>query len=139
MTGGIAMGNMLEIDAGRLVRHAPSAPPVHLTSRQSEVLALLCEGLPNKLISRQLNIAEATVKIHVAHILRALNVSSRLQAVVAARDLGFERKSGNAEPLRREMAAAPRCPDVLRLLLNDADASRMPAADADWSLAVAAG
>jgi len=62
----------------------PSAP-VHLTRRQLEVLALLCEGLPNKLICRRLDIAPGTAKAHISSILRELGVTSRLQAVVAAR------------------------------------------------------
>ena len=61
-----------------------TAPSVHLTPRQLEVLSLLCEGLPNKLICRQLNIATGTVKVHIGVILRELGVTSRLQAVVAA-------------------------------------------------------
>jgi DNA-binding NarL/FixJ family response regulator len=54
-----------------------------------EVFQLLCEGLPNKLISRQLNIAKGTVKVHVSFILRQFGVSSRLQAVVAAQRCGL--------------------------------------------------
>ena len=42
--------------------HSPARHPVHLTPRQLEVLDLLCEGLPNKLICRRLNIASGTVK-----------------------------------------------------------------------------
>jgi DNA-binding CsgD family transcriptional regulator len=61
----------------------------HLTPRQLEVLTLLCEGLPNKLICRQLNIATGTVKVHIGVILRELGVTSRLQAVVAARRCGL--------------------------------------------------
>ena len=69
---------------------SPKGPAhVHLTSRQLEVLALLCEGLPNKLICRRLNIAAGTAKAHISSILRELGVSSRLQAVVAARRLGL--------------------------------------------------
>ena len=56
--------------------------PLHLTPRELEVLGLLCEGLPNKLISRRLNISAATVKCHISRILDELGVSSRLQAVV---------------------------------------------------------
>lgn len=66
------------------------APQVHLTPRQLEVLALLCEGLPNKLICRQLNISAGTVKVHISCILRELGVSSRLQAVVSARRYGLD-------------------------------------------------
>ena len=57
----------------------------HLTRRQLEVLALLCEGLPNKLICRALGISAGTVKVHISSILRELGVESRLQAVVEAR------------------------------------------------------
>lgn len=63
--------------------------PVHLTPRQLEVLALLCEGLPNKLICRRLNISAGTVKAHISSILRELGVGSRLQAVVWARRRGL--------------------------------------------------
>ncbi len=56
---------------------------VGLTPRQSEVLALLLKGLPNKLIARELNLSVETVKDHVAAVLRALGVSSRTQAVLA--------------------------------------------------------
>jgi len=65
-------------------RDQQAVPPVRLTPRQVEVLALLCEGLPNKLICRRLNIATGTVKVHISCILRELGVTSRLQAVVAA-------------------------------------------------------
>ena len=63
--------------------HRP-APPARLTPRQMEVLALLCEGLPNKLICRALNIAAGTVKVHISGIFRELGVTSRLQAVVVS-------------------------------------------------------
>jgi len=47
------------------------------------VLAGLLKGLPNKLIARELNLSVDTVKDHVASVLRALNVTSRTQAVLA--------------------------------------------------------
>jgi DNA-binding NarL/FixJ family response regulator len=62
---------------------AVSLDSIGLTPRQTEVLALLLQGLPNKLIARQLNVSVETVKDHVAAVLRALNVSSRTQAVLA--------------------------------------------------------
>jgi DNA-binding NarL/FixJ family response regulator len=65
------------------------APAPNLTPRQLDVLALLCEGLPNKLICQRLNIAPGTVKVHISCILRELGVASRLQAVVAARNLSL--------------------------------------------------
>jgi DNA-binding NarL/FixJ family response regulator len=60
-------------------------PHVHLTNRELEVLALLCEGMPNKLIARRLKISAGTVKVHISRILRALGVATRLQAVLLAR------------------------------------------------------
>lgn len=55
-----------------------------LTSRQLEVLRLLAKGLPNKLIARELNLSEGTVKVHLLAIFRTLNVNNRTEAVVAA-------------------------------------------------------
>ena len=116
----------------------PSEPsPEALTARQREVLELLCEGLQNKQIARRLNIAAATVKIHVANILRALNVSSRLQAAVVAMSLGLIRRCGGAQP--QKTAAPPRSSMMLRLVAADDIASGMAAARGDWSLEAAAG
>ena len=56
-----------------------------LTERQMDVLRLLSQGKPNKLIARDLGISEGTVKIHLAAIFRALNVRNRVEAVVASR------------------------------------------------------
>ncbi len=60
-----------------------------LTERQSEVLALVIQGKPNKIICRELGLAEGTVKIHVTAILRALGVANRTQAVIAVSRLGL--------------------------------------------------
>ena len=54
-----------------------------LTPRQTDVLALLLQGKPNKLIARELKLSVETVKDHVAAVLRALGVTSRTQAVLA--------------------------------------------------------
>ena len=59
------------------------AAALKLTPRQTEVLNLLLQGQSNKLIARALNLSVETVKDHVAAVLRALNVSSRTQAVLA--------------------------------------------------------
>jgi DNA-binding NarL/FixJ family response regulator len=56
-----------------------------LTERQLDVLRLLSQGKPNKLIARDLGISEGTVKIHLAAIFRALSVRNRVEAVVASR------------------------------------------------------
>ncbi len=60
-----------------------------LTLRQLEVLSLVCQGLSNKHICRVLGLSQGTVKIHVTAILKALNVSNRTQAVLAAKRLGL--------------------------------------------------
>ena len=60
-----------------------SLSPLGLTPRQTDVLGLLLQGQPNKLIARELNLSVETVKDHVAAVLRTLNVSSRTQAVLA--------------------------------------------------------
>ena len=62
---------------------------IHLTPRERQVLALLAEGLSNKLICRHLGIAPSTVKIHVARILAELGVATRLQAVLTAQRNGL--------------------------------------------------
>lgn len=59
-----------------------------LTPRQAEVLALMVQGKPNKLICRALNLSEGTVKVHVSAVLRALNVSNRTQAVIQVSRMG---------------------------------------------------
>jgi DNA-binding NarL/FixJ family response regulator len=60
-----------------------------LTPRQFEVLDLLCQGLPNKVIGRRLNLSENTVRGHVQAVLAALQVSSRSEAGFAARRRGL--------------------------------------------------
>ncbi len=54
-----------------------------LTPRQTDVLALLLQGKPNKIIARELGVSVETIKDHVAAVLKALGVSSRTQAVLA--------------------------------------------------------
>ena len=60
-----------------------------LTDRQVDVLRLILRGLPNKLICRQLVLAEGTVKVHVSAVLRALGVRNRTQAIIAASQIGL--------------------------------------------------
>lgn len=70
------------------------APALGLTDRQLAVLRLLAKGAPNKLICRELGLAERTVKAHVTAVLRALNVSSRTQAAVEAVRQGLAAPDG---------------------------------------------
>ncbi len=130
------MGNMYEIRTASRLQQAPASPLEHLTPRQHEVLALLCEGLPNKLIGRRLNIAGGTVKVHVANIMHALNVSSRLQVVIAVRSLGIDLNSGGAELMSRATVSAP-CYPLLQRRPVDGDTLRLRMAVTDRWLAAA--
>jgi two-component system, NarL family, nitrate/nitrite response regulator NarL len=66
--------------------HEPSAPDplAQLSAREQQVLQQIALGASNKEIARTLSIAETTVKIHVQHILRKLELTSRVQAAVFA-------------------------------------------------------
>ena len=69
----------------------------NLTPRELSVIDLLRQGKPNKLIARQLDMQENTVKVHVRNILRKLNAANRTHAaLVANRLLGQD-----AEPVAR--------------------------------------
>jgi DNA-binding NarL/FixJ family response regulator len=70
---------------------SPSPSELGLTDRQIEVMALILEGKSNKAICRVLDLAEPTVKNHVTAILKALRVTSRAEAIVAANALGWRR------------------------------------------------
>jgi two-component system nitrate/nitrite response regulator NarL len=77
---------------------SPAAPAANdtelpgdsLSAREREILVLIARGDSNKLIARELDIAETTVKIHVQHILRKLKLSSRVQAAVFAVNNGLD-------------------------------------------------
>lgn len=53
-----------------------------LTSREYEILSLIAKGLSNKLIARELAISDGTVKVHVKHLLKKLELRSRVEAAV---------------------------------------------------------
>ena len=55
-----------------------------LTEREHEILALIAKGMSNKVIAAELDISEGTVKVHVKHLLRKLNLRSRVEAAVWA-------------------------------------------------------
>lgn len=63
---------------------------VTLSCREAEVLICLSRGMANKVISRQHNITEATVKVHVKAILRKLHVNNRTQAAIWAVQHGLD-------------------------------------------------
>jgi DNA-binding NarL/FixJ family response regulator len=84
-------GAPLDPQAARLLLEARDAPdPLEgISPREREVFALLLDGLPNKLIARQLEISEKTVKTHLTNIFRRLGVTDRLQAVLWAERQGL--------------------------------------------------
>jgi DNA-binding NarL/FixJ family response regulator len=76
----------LDPKAARAVLSARSAraPEEALSEREREVLAMVGEGLPNKLIARQLGISEKTVKAHLTNVFRQIGVTDRTQAALWA-------------------------------------------------------
>ncbi len=75
-----------------------------LTPRQTDVLALLLQGLPNKLIARELGVSVDTVKDHVAAVLKALGVNSRTQAVLAVSQMAQRQPSSSFSAWRHSEA-----------------------------------
>ena len=62
--------------------HEESRETVNLTAREEEILGLIAKGMSNKLIARELDIVESTVKVHVKHLLRKLKLRNRLEAAI---------------------------------------------------------
>ncbi len=63
-----------------------------LTNREQEILELIAKGRSNKLIARELDISDGTVKVHVKHLLKKLNLRSRVEAAVWM--VNFQGKKG---------------------------------------------
>jgi DNA-binding NarL/FixJ family response regulator len=68
-----------------LAERRDARPAAALTPREREVLALVAEGLPNKLIARRLEISEKTVKAHLTRVFEQIGVSDRTQAALWAK------------------------------------------------------
>ena len=70
-------------DNNPVVREVP--PPIRpLSSREFEVLSLLAEGAPNKVIARRLDISVHTAKFHVASIIAKMDAANRTDAIATA-------------------------------------------------------
>ncbi|MUL43384.1 response regulator transcription factor [Streptomonospora sp. PA3] len=87
-SGGGAAGSASAAD-GRA--RPPAAALADLTPREREVLACVGEGLSNRQLARRLSITETTAKTHVSRILAKLDLRSRVQAAIAAQELGLTR------------------------------------------------
>ncbi len=87
LNGSTVIGEALSGLLARAIRDEASVSQresASLTSREQEILRGLAQGLSNKLIARQLDITEATVKVHVKNLLKKLGFRSRLEAAVWA-------------------------------------------------------
>jgi two-component system nitrate/nitrite response regulator NarL len=69
-----------------------------LSEREREILRWLIMGCPNKVISRRMEISEATVKVHVKAVLRKLGVKNRTQAAIWAANHGMRGLCYDLEP-----------------------------------------
>jgi DNA-binding NarL/FixJ family response regulator len=82
----VAGGSPLDPKAARVLltnRRSPG-PELKLTGREQEVLGMIADGLPNKLIARRMGISERTVKAHLTNIYQRLGVTDRTQAALWA-------------------------------------------------------
>lgn len=83
--GAVVLGSSVAGLLAQALAAPPAAPEaVDLTEREREILVLLAAGRSNKEIARVLGISDATVKVHIKHVLRKLNLKSRLEAAVWA-------------------------------------------------------
>ncbi|WP_162917275.1 response regulator transcription factor [Dongia deserti] len=100
-----------EVSIKEEAQPSPSTILANFSPRQNEVLRRLWRGSSNKLIAYELNMCESTVKVHIRHIMRKLNVSNRTQVVLRTR------------PLLLEDSSTPNARDIVGLLRTS------PAAD----------
>lgn len=87
------------VPQGLLTSHSNSVDDIgsnesSLTARQVEVLNLIVQGCSNKEIASKMDVAEATVKMHVTAILKSLGVNNRTQAAMAAEKMGLVNSLG---------------------------------------------
>jgi DNA-binding NarL/FixJ family response regulator len=92
-----AGGSPLDPRAARSLLDATSAPDplAGISPREREVLGLLLDGMPNKLIARRLGISEKTVKSHLTRVFRAIGVDDRVQAILWVERNGLRSELGH--------------------------------------------
>lgn len=82
--------SVLEQNSGSNSAHASeSSNGKKLTNRQSQVLELVAQGMSNKQIAYEMGVSEATVKLHINALLRAVGATNRTQAVIIAQKMGL--------------------------------------------------
>ena len=91
----------------RPIRQEPARPPAlpELTTRESQILALVARGLTNKEIARDLSLTEKTVKHHMTNVMQKLQVRNRVEAAMLFRRQGANGRDG---ALAVEREARPR-------------------------------
>jgi DNA-binding NarL/FixJ family response regulator len=96
LVGGVDKRSPVRSQAVARPPRASALDALDLTERQVDTLRMLVQGLPNKLIARELGVAEATVKVYISAALRAMNVTSRTQAVIwlSRNDIRFDGSAG---------------------------------------------
>jgi two-component system nitrate/nitrite response regulator NarL len=92
-----SLARLVRGDTGpQKVAQPREAPFAELTPRELEILGCIADGSSNKMIARELDITDGTVKLHVKAILRKLGLRSRVEAAVSAVEhgLGKSRRAG---------------------------------------------
>jgi two-component system nitrate/nitrite response regulator NarL len=86
-----SLARLVRDDAGpqKAARPRAAAPFAELTPRELEILECIADGSSNKMIARELDITDGTVKLHVKAILRKLGLRSRVEAAVSAVEHGL--------------------------------------------------
>jgi DNA-binding NarL/FixJ family response regulator len=93
------------------MRHPLGRKPYHLSEREHQILDCLVKGHANKLIAKQLAIADTTVKVHVKALLRKLQVANRTQAAILALSLQSP-ECASAEVV--DLAVSPKSLSIMR-------------------------
>jgi len=87
-----------------------------LSSREAEILQCLMEGAPNKVIARKLDVAEATVKVHIKAILRKIRVANRTQAAMwAVSHLSGAGQEASWSQLQAGETGMPQTPSLMKI------------------------
>jgi len=87
----LSMHGRTATSSKELVGAAVCQDLVHFSPRQNEVLQMLWNGSSNKVIAYELQMSESTVKVHIRHIMKKLNVNNRTQVVLRTRPQRLER------------------------------------------------
>lgn len=86
------------MERDRVVPASESSDHLRLTTRETEVLSLIAQGLSNREIGARLGVSEKTVKNHITNLFHKLGVRDRTQAVVVALQTGIQIESNVALP-----------------------------------------